>query len=135
MFIKMHGNQGDERWTIDQINGLPWYDEGAWLRLLYEPRVRTNQDLKLGVFVSAAKAAATGPRHDKTITLLRQALGIDPHNLVVNCKLAEAFERIGSGQEAISAYESALKDLRKTPCLKKYVSSQIKRVKANGPRR
>ncbi len=85
-------------------------------------------------YLAAAHAANAGSEYKNEITALKQAVMLKPNDLVANYRLARAYERIGSAQDAIEAYEASLNDPSiDTPELRKFIASQIQRVKEKGP--
>ena len=85
-------------------------------------------------YMAAAKVANIGGEDRNAIEALKLAVSFKPADAVANFKLARAFERIGSAQEAIEAYESALRDPSiDTEDLKGFIATQALRVRDKGP--
>jgi len=85
-------------------------------------------------FLAAAHAANVGNEWNNELAALKQAATLRPTDLIANYRLARSYERTGSAQDAIKAYEASLSDPSiDTPELRKFVASQVQRVKENGP--
>jgi hypothetical protein len=85
-------------------------------------------------FLSAAHAANVGSEWNNELAALKQAATLRPTDLIANYRLARSYERTGSAQDAIKAYEASLSDPSiDTPELRKFVVSQVQRVKKEGP--
>lgn len=85
-------------------------------------------------YLAAAHAANAGSEYNNEITALKQAVMLNPNNLIANYRLARAYERIGSAQEAIKSYEASLADPSiDSEELKRFLGSQSERVKEKGP--
>lgn len=61
-------------------------------------------------FMAAAQAANVGSEYNNELTALKQAVMLRPTDIIANYRLVRAFERIGSAQDAIKAYETSLND-------------------------
>ena len=57
-----------------------------------------------------ANSLKKGDDDEKENRCLKQAAAIKPGNLVVNYRLANSFEKIGNGNEAVKSYNAALGD-------------------------
>ncbi len=85
-------------------------------------------------YLAAAHAANAGSEYNNEITALKQAVMLRPNNLIANYRLARAYERIGSAQEAIKSYEASLGDPTiDSEKLRQFLRSQSERVKVQGP--
>ncbi|MBN1474173.1 MAG: tetratricopeptide repeat protein [Syntrophaceae bacterium] len=110
--------------------------KNEYIKLLKEPPASANELLRFHLFVKLAKFYIKDGRYEESIECLKNALSIKADSLVVNMRLAIASERAGNGDDAIKYYEEALKDNTiKTDHLKKYIFSQIERVKEDGPQK
>lgn len=102
--------------------------------ILDHPEVKTDPNLQFIAFLNAAQAALKEYDCRKEIEYLRKAVSLRLADLVANCRLANAMERIGNAPAAISAYQAALSDpsLDSTE-LREFIAAQIKRVESQGP--
>jgi tetratricopeptide (TPR) repeat protein len=129
------------------LHGLPFTFSDKRSVLNYAPtvavplllkKVETESDLsrKFDIYMSMAWAAAKEDQHQQTIEYLQEAVTLKKDDLVANIRLGVSWERLGKGREAIQAYEMALQDptIDSQP-LKEFLSSQVDRVKTNGPQK
>lgn len=101
--------------------------------LMLQAEIRTEED-KFIYYMAAAKAANAGSEDRNSLTALKLAVALKPKDMVVNFKLARTFERIGSAQEAIEAYEAAFQEPSiDSEALKGFLAAQVQRVKEKGP--
>ena len=136
VFIRVLGRAGFYRWYLDQLSEMPWYEGEMCQKVLIKLQNQANDDLKFPVYVQAAKIALRGRKYNKALEYLKQALSVSPHNLVANLRQAEVFEYMGLPSEAISSYEAAVEDPSPiSAALRRFVSSQIERVRKKGPRK
>jgi hypothetical protein len=85
-------------------------------------------------YLAAGHAANVGSEFNNELTALKRAVMVRPTDLIANYRLARSFERIGAAQDAIKAYETSLNDPSiDTPELRKFLTSQVERVKEKGP--
>ncbi len=92
-----------------------------------------NEEKYIG-YLAAAHAANAGSEYNNEITALKQAVILKPNDLIANYRLARAYERIGSAQEAIKSYETSLGDPSvDSEELRRFLISQAERVKEKGP--
>lgn len=132
VFKQRHGSTALTKWKIDQKSEASWYTDKVWIDLLSTPSARLNDNVKFPIYVEAAKVASRAGDHSKAIGYLNRALSIKPDNTIACFRLAEAFERESKGENAVNAYRSAL-DHSKKPEVQEFISSQIARVKKQGP--
>jgi tetratricopeptide (TPR) repeat protein len=132
---RRHGSSALGVWKLDQKSETTWHSDKIWTDLLVEPVVRQNDNLRFAVYIKAAEAASKADNHPKAIEYLDQALSIKPGDAIASFRLAEAFERMGQGSDALDAYASALKDSSNTSEMRRFIASQIDRVKREGPRK
>jgi hypothetical protein len=93
-----------------------------------------DEEGRFWCYMAAAKAANAGSEDRNSLAALKLAVALRPKDIVVNFKLARTFERIGSAQEAIAAYEAASHDPSiDSDALKGFIAAQVKRVKEKGP--
>lgn len=93
-----------------------------------------DADERFWCYMAAAKAANTGGEDRNSIAALKLSVELRPKDVVANYWLARAFERIGSAQEAIEAYEAALHDPSiDSEELKGFIAAQAQRVREKGP--
>ena len=93
-----------------------------------------DEEGRFFAFLSAAHAANVGSEWKNELAALKQAVLLRPADLIANYRLARAYERTGSAQDAIKTYEASLNDPSiDTPELRKFVASQVQRVKEKGP--
>jgi len=93
-----------------------------------------DEENQFFAFLAAAHAANVGSDWNNELAALRQAATLRPTDLIANYRLARSYERTGSAQDAIKAYEASLSDPSiDTPELRKFVASQVQRVKEKGP--
>ena len=93
-----------------------------------------SDDRQFIAYLAAAHATDAGRKYANEITALRNAVKLKPNDLVANYRLARAFERTGSAQEAVSAYQAALGDTSiDSEGLRSFLASQATRVKEKGP--
>ncbi len=93
-----------------------------------------DEEERFFAFLAAAHAANVGSEWNNELAALKQAVVLRPTDLIANYRLARAYERTGSAQDAIKAYEASLNDPSiDTPELRNFVVSQVQRVRAKGP--
>ncbi len=93
-----------------------------------------KEEGKFFAFLAAAHAANVGNEWNNELAALKQAVMLRPTDLIANYRLARAYERTGFAQDAIKVYEASLNDPSiDTPELRKFVVSQVQRVKEKGP--
>lgn len=132
--IRRFGKIAYCRFYFDQLNSISSYQWEICQKLLSDNEVIGNDDLMFSIYLKAAKIALKEDNFDREIKYLRKASTIKPNDLVVNCKLAVAMERVRASDDAISAYEAALKDpFLRTDKIRKFLKAQIERVKSKGP--
>jgi tetratricopeptide (TPR) repeat protein len=74
--------------------------------------------------------------YNEAIQSMKKALEIKPDEFTPNFRMAELFEMVGAGNDAIKQYELAISLLNsRQQSIYDYVSSQIKRVKEKGPKK
>ncbi len=136
IFIRALGRAGFYRWYLDQLSEIPWYEGEMCQKVLMKLQNQANDHLKLPVYVQAAKIAVRGRKYSKALEYLKQALSASPHDFVANLRQAELFEYMGLPSEAISSYEAAIEVSSPISAeLRRFVSSQIERVRTKGPRK
>lgn len=93
-----------------------------------------DEEGRFFAFLAAGHAANVGSEFNNELAAMKQAVMLRPTDLIANYRLARVFERLGSAQDAIKAYEAGLTDPSiDTPELRKFIVSQAERVKKNGP--
>jgi hypothetical protein len=104
--------------------------------LLKKIEIESDPERKFDFFMSMAWATAKEDQHQKAIEYLQEAIALKRDDLVASVRLGVSWERLGKGEEAIHAYETALQEpsLDSQP-LRDFVSEQIERVKADGPQK
>jgi tetratricopeptide (TPR) repeat protein len=95
-----------------------------------------NSERKFLLFLTLAVQCAKAGEYAKIAEYSKKAALLKPDDLLANFILAQAQERMGAGEEALKAYEAALRDpMARSPQLKDFISAQIMRVKTEGPRK
>jgi len=85
-------------------------------------------------YLAAAHAANVGSEYNNEIAALKRAVMLRPNDLIANFRLARAFERVGSAQDAIKSYEASLDDPSiDSQELRNFLVSQAERVRDKGP--
>ena len=136
VFIGVLGRAGFYKWHLDQLSEMPWYEGEMCQEVLMKLQNQANDDLKFPVYVQAAKIAARGRKYNKALEYLKQALSVSPNDLVANLRQAEVFEYMGLASEAISSYKAAIEGpASMSVALRRFVSSQVERVRTKGPRK
>jgi hypothetical protein len=93
-----------------------------------------DEEGRFFALLAAAHAANVGSEWNNELAALKQAVMLRPTDLIANYRFARAYERTGSAQDAIKAYEASLNDPSiDTPELRKFVTSQVQRVNGKGP--
>ena len=93
-----------------------------------------NDDQKFIGYLAAAHSANVGSEYSNEIAALKRAVSLRPTDLIANFRLARAFERIGSAQEAINSYEASLSNPSiDSQELRQFLTSQAERVREKGP--
>ena len=104
--------------------------------LLRQDEVTQDEELKFYLYTKLAKFYIKDDQYDKALGSLKKALSIKPDNLLINMRIAEVYEWIGAKADAIGSYEAAL---GASPMVslqfREYITSQIQRVKTEGPRK
>ena len=91
-----------------------------------------NDTLKFCCYTKLARDAFRGNDFQRTVRFYHKALTLQPRDMVVNTRLAAAFERLGDAEHAIEYYESAAKEAFNEE-LKTFFQAQITRIKSKGP--
>jgi tetratricopeptide (TPR) repeat protein len=104
--------------------------------LLKKIETEPDPSRKFDIYMAMAWAATKEDQHQKAIDYLQEAVTLKKDDLVASFRLGQSWERLGKGEAAIQAYEMALQDpsLDSQP-LREFVSSQIERVRTNGPQK
>lgn len=125
-------------WLSCQRLYLSEFGEISWSQGEYYDAILNNNEIedetKYFVFIRAAKVALKNRNYENSIDYLKQAIILRPSALIPNFMLGESLERLGKGEEAITAYRTALESSSvKSDVLKNYISTQIDRIKKRGP--
>lgn len=134
IIIKTIGFREFVRLYLDELSTMGIVREELYKEVLATNEISLKDELKFYIYVKAAKSALKESNFEKELSYLKQAVSINPDDLVANYRLGSSLERAGNGSEAISSYEAALSDpLISTRELREFISIQIRRVEARGP--
>jgi tetratricopeptide (TPR) repeat protein len=103
-------------------------------KMLNSEKTGAGSSLQFHLYAKIAKYYARDKQPKEAVANLLKALLIKPANLIVNYRIATLYESLGAGQDAISHYEGAQRDAGISSGIKEYLTSQIQRIKTNGPR-
>lgn len=132
LIVKEYGVFALLRFVLDQFNQTSLYQEDLCKKLVRRKDVKDG-DL-FDIYMRLSKLALKFDNYGAELENLHHAVALKPNDIVANYRLAVAFERNGSATDAVKHYEAALNspDIS-TIELKKYIESQIERVKTKGP--
>jgi tetratricopeptide (TPR) repeat protein len=120
----------------DEKNVLNYLPTIAVPMLLKKIETAPDPSCKFDIYMTLAWAAAKEDQHQKAIEYLQTAITLKKDDLVASTRLGQSWEHLGKGEEAIQAYEMALRDPSlDSQALKEFVSWQIERVKTTGPKK
>lgn len=102
-------------------------------KMLNSEKTGVGSSLQFHLYTKIAKYYARDKQPKEAVANLLKALSIKPANLIANYRIATLYESLGAGQDAISHYEAAQRDTGLSSDIKKYLASQIQRVKTHGP--
>jgi tetratricopeptide (TPR) repeat protein len=104
--------------------------------LLQAAESERDSERKFLLFLTLAVQCGKTDEYAKIVQYAQKALEIKPDDMVTNFILAEAQERLGSGEKAVKSYETALQDpAAQSPPLKEFIMAQVNRVRTEGPRK
>jgi len=104
--------------------------------LLSKDKLREDDGLRFHIYVKLAKFYIKDDQYDKAVANFKEALSIKPADLIVNLMIANVYEWLGAGTDAIASYETALhRSSELSQRFLTYITSQIERVKTKGPRK
>ena len=130
------GGKVFEQLYQEEINQMPVQGLELCKNLLEKSRRNNDGDLLFGLHIIIARFYEKDNDYKNSISQLLKAVTIKPLNLIANIRLAQNYEWIGSGDEAICSYEKALKDpAAERESIKDFINSQIEIVKKHGPRK
>jgi hypothetical protein len=122
------------RLYLDELSAMGMVREEIYEEVLSDKGISKNDDLKFYIYLKVAKSSLKDSSFERELNYLRKAVSIRSNDLVANYRLANSLERVASGQAAVQAYESALRDPAiNTTELKEFILDQIKRVETEGP--
>ena len=120
----------------EEINQMPVQGIEFCKNLLEKSRSNSDEDLLFGLHITIARFYEKDHDYKTSISQLLEAVTIKPQNLIANIRLAQSYEWIGSGDEAISSYERALENpAAEKESIRNFINSQIEIVKKHGPRK
>ncbi len=131
--IKLMGATSYYRTQLNEFGEISWSKGEKYQKLLNKKHSYTTKELfyiclKLGLLSQRKRD------YEKAISHLKMAIDYNPSDLVANFVLGECSERLGFGEKAISAYETALNDLScQSDSLRQFINGQILRVHTKGP--
>jgi len=134
IIIKKYDKITYYRFYFDQFNSISSYQSKTCQKLLSDNKILKNNNFVFPIFLKAAKIALKESNFKREIKYLKKALDIYPNDLVANCKLAVAMERIGACKDATNAYKAAINDpLIKSDKINEFLKVQIQRIQSKGP--
>ncbi len=105
-------------------------------QLRYEAEHEVDPERCFYLYMSMGLRAQKDYLYSKALEAWAEAVRLKPHDLVANFRLAALWEYNGNGVAAIEGYQAALLDPDlDSLSLREFISSQIERVKARGPRK
>ncbi len=134
LLISTFGDKIYEKLYVDDLNLVPFNGIDLCKELLSKNASKNNDELRFHLYIKIAKFYFKDGSYSKAQEYLKKSLSIKPTSFIANFRIAEIFENLGSGEDAILHYEAALKSGEIMPIrLLGYVNSQIHRVKTKGP--
>jgi tetratricopeptide (TPR) repeat protein len=104
--------------------------------LLNRDEVIKDDELRFYLYVRMADFYIKDDQYHNAIDYLKRALIINPLNLIVNLKIAEVYEWMGSEANAISSYETAfINSSNVSERFQTHIRSQIERINKKGSRK
>jgi len=122
-----------ERLYFEDFNLINFEGVELCRQLLNEPQALHKDELRFALLVKLAKYYSKDDQYEKAIESLQKALEIYGDRLVPTLRLADAYEAIGSGSEALKFYEKALLNQEITDDLRPEIEVQINRVRQQWP--
>ena len=90
---------------MDELSVIGSERDDVYEKLLRKKEIDSNKELRFLILMKYANSLKKGDDDEKENRCLKQAAAIKPGNLVVNYRLANSFEKIGNGNEAVKSYE------------------------------
>jgi len=134
LILQTFGSKDFEILYMEEGNWRPAYAIDMYRKLIQKEQTKNNPVLRFHLFVNLAKYYARDRQLKEAIQSLQNAISIKPTSLIANFRLANLYERVGSGGDAITHYQFAKKDSDSINKIEEYLESQVRRVKAKGPR-
>lgn len=134
--IKTYGFSVYLKYRLDNLNQISSFTEDFFLILLPERPTHMDDSLTFSLYIKLAEYSLKDGAYQIEKFYLEKALEKRPGNLVAHFRLAVVYERLGDGQRAIEHYKSTSGDSYGiTDQLKRFITLQISRVAADGPRK
>ncbi len=119
----------------EEVNQIDIYGSDLCLALLKSREAEHNPDLSFILYSKLAKFALKETHYQKATHFYKKALELFPDNPLVNFRIAEVYECVGAGEDAIRHYQAALNAPTTGERVKSCISSQIHIVETGGPRK
>lgn len=103
--------------------------------LLNQKEVKSDKRLVFYIYWILARFYLIDENPAEAIASLKEAILIDPRNIIMRTCMAETYECMGNGDKAVQAYESLKSSCLLSAKLTAYVNDQIRRINRDGPRR
>ena len=103
--------------------------------LLKQEFVSSDDHLEFYIYRKLYKFYIIDENYSGAIEALKSSLKIKPNDVISKICLAETYESIGNGEEAIKVYTEIKDSVSNSHKLVEYVVEQIRRVEKDGPRK
>ncbi len=103
-------------------------------KLLSSEPVQASERLTYHILVKLYKAFLMDGKYHQALERLKIALDLRPGDILTNFRVAEIHESLGQSEAAIQTHRNLIENSDAPESLKAYFSSQIKRIRTDGPR-
>ncbi len=103
--------------------------------LLKQEFVRSDDNLRFHIYLKLYKFYIIDENYSGAIEALKSSLKIKQNDIISKICLAETYESIGNGEEAIKVYTGIKASVSNSQKIVEYVVEQIRRVEKDGPRK
>ncbi|MCP4111762.1 MAG: hypothetical protein GY749_40600 [Desulfobacteraceae bacterium] len=134
MVLKSFGSLIYTNYVQDGFNAICPAQEDICKRLLQHTSIKENDENLFYIYIKMSSLAIKEDNFIKQKQMALSAIELKPDDLIANYRLAVCYEMEGSADEAIKHYYAASNDPDlNSDQLRKFIVSQIERIKLKGP--